>query len=73
MAEIRNPIELQGELKMTTAKAYLFHADYWQDEQWLPKSASSFEPDPDSTSPSRGAMKIAGWLANKNGWTEDGF
>ena len=70
MAEIRDPIELQGELKATTAKAYLFLADYWEEESWLPKSASTFEPDPDSTTPGRGVMKIAGWLAKKNDWAE---
>lgn len=62
------PIELTGKLTVTTAKAYQFHADMWDEPEWLPKSQCAFNPDVDGGE--SGTMQIPAWLAKKNGWSE---
>ena len=65
-------IELQGVYLGSPGKAYLFKADYWAEAQFLPRSQCSFTLDPLAEEPGRGTMRIAGWLADKNGWSEHG-
>lgn len=65
-------IELQGVLCGVYGKANYFEADYWQAPEYLPRGHSTFTPDPLAEDPRRGTMRIAGWLAAKNGWDEYG-
>lgn len=63
-------ITLYGVYTGSFGKAHLFQADYWEEAQFLPAAHSWFTPDPLADEPGRGHMRIAGWLAGKNGWAE---
>jgi hypothetical protein len=62
-------VELAGRLiDNGSAKAYHFAPDFGQeDELWIPRSQSTWVPDPDGDG--AGIMFVKSWLANKNGWT----
>lgn len=63
-------ITLCGLSNGRAGKANVFKADMWEDYEFLPAAHSWFEPDPLAEEPGRGWIKIAGWLAAKNGWKE---
>jgi len=63
------PITLHGYIETQTARAVLFKAHHWDEAQWLPKTQVTIDRDPSSD---EATVKIAGWLARKNGWAEYG-
>lgn len=63
-------IELTGINLGTYGKARLFLADYWEEPAYLPLAHSWFEPEDGAEEKGRGTIRIAGWLARKNGWRE---
>jgi hypothetical protein len=63
------PITLHGEIEAQTARAVLFRAHHWDEAQWLPKSQVEIDRDPDG---GEVTIRVAGWLARKNGWDEHG-
>ena len=65
-------IYLNGYLFGTYSKARKFQADSWDEADFIPISQSDWTPEKrdDESVPSRGQMRIAGWLAKKNGWEE---
>lgn len=65
---MENPdrIELEGVVTYATAKAIRFQADYWEQEEWLPRSQVEIT----ELEEGKVRVRIAGWLAKKNGWHE---
>lgn len=63
-------IELTGISFGRRGKAIYFQADYWDAPEYLPASQCDFTADPNSDEDGRGVMRIPGWLAKKNGWSE---
>lgn len=63
-------IELTGVCYGQFGKAYKFHADSWDEPEFIPVSQSFWIVDPLAITEGHGTMKISRWLASKNGWTE---
>lgn len=62
-----------GQYLGRAGKANVFlpdHEPLEDEKQFLPAAHSWFEPDPEAITENHGTMKVASWLARKNGWTE---
>lgn len=63
-------VTLYGTYEGRFGKAHKFQADSWKLPEYLPEGHSWFQPDLLAEEPGKGWMKIAPWLAKKNGWNE---
>lgn len=61
-------LEFHGIIHLSTAKAYKFEADNWNEAAWIPKSQSTIVEIDESNG--RATLHIKKWLADKNGWKE---
>ena len=69
--DMRNSSAFTGVIEAETSKAYLFVFDFDYDNEWIPKSQSSFDQDGfDKHGQRRGTMMISKWLCEQNGYTE---
>lgn len=62
------PLEFNGVIHASTAKAYKFEADNWSEPAWIPKSQSLIVELDEETK--RATIRIKAWLCTKNGWRE---
>ena len=63
-------IELTGIILGRFGKSILFQADYWDEPSFIPISQSEWLEEEGAEESGRGVMRIRGWLAKKNGWSE---
>lgn len=56
----------EGIVHAATPRAFLFQSHYWCAPQWLPFSQTTLVKEHKDEV----VIKIAGWLANKNGFVE---
>jgi hypothetical protein len=63
-------VMLYGVYEGKFGKAHKFQADNWQLPEFLPEKHAWFHADPLAEEEGRGWMRIADWLAKKNGWNE---
>lgn len=71
MATEHDDVEFEGNIEQTSAKAFLFQADFWDKPEWIPKSQCDMVPMPDSDTQGRCTMYIRRWLAKKNKWVDE--
>lgn len=63
-------VEFEGVILGSSAKAYKFQAEEWDQSEWVPKTQCTVVPDATSDRAGKCTLLIQAWLVEKNGWVK---
>lgn len=61
-------VEVEGINYGVRGKAFKFQGDMWDEAEFIPRAHCEWIGDGEDDGRNHGTMRIARWLAKKNGW-----